>query len=286
MRSKLSPDLKFFVKTPPWEWPKSAGRIFRETLKNRRASESDRLLAAELAGETVVINDELAEVLLSIVDDSAEPDKLRAKAAIALGPVLEQTDTDGFDFPEDVLIAEPTFRKIKESLHQLYADTSLPKEVRRRILESSVRAPENWHREAISKAYSSADRDWKLTAVFSMEWIAGFEDQIFEALESSDPDIHYHAVCAAGNWQVDPAWSHIVALVTSSSTEKRLRLAAIEALGNIRPAEARPILVELTNSEDEDIAEAAEEAMIMAEAVPEDEEDQEDEEGETTRWIN
>jgi hypothetical protein len=49
-------------------------------------------------------------------------------------------------------------------------------------------------------AYSSGDKEWMLTAVFSMGWVHGFDDQIFVALKSDDPEIHFDAVKAAGNW--------------------------------------------------------------------------------------
>jgi hypothetical protein len=76
-----------------------------------------------------------------------------------------------------------------------------------------------------------------------MCFIRGFDDQILEALESKNPDIHYQAVCAAGNWAVDAAWSHITGLVTSEDTDKPLILAAINALAGIRPQEAGVILL-------------------------------------------
>lgn len=98
-----------------------------------------------------------------------------------------------------------------------------------------------------------------------MCFIRGFDDQILEALESKNPDIHYQAVCAAGNWEVDAAWSHITGLVTSEDTDKPLLLAAINALAGIRPQEAGVILFDLTNSDDEDIVDAAYEAMAMSE---------------------
>jgi hypothetical protein len=119
---------------------------------------------------------------------------LRSTAASALGPVLEQTDIDGFDFRDDVPITERTFRNIQDSLQKLYFDNSIPKQVRRRILEASVRAPESWHEDAIRAAYSSGDKDWVLTAVFSMRWVSGFDAQILEALKSADPEIHYEAI--------------------------------------------------------------------------------------------
>jgi hypothetical protein len=143
-------------------------------------------------------------------------------------------------------------------------DVDVPKEVRRRVLEASVPAQSDWHRDAVLKAYSSEDEDWKMTAVFCMRFIRGFNDQILESLESKNPDIHYEAVCAAGNWELDRAWSHVAELVTSERTEKHLLLAAIEALPFIRPKEATEILCDI-ESDDEDVAEAIKEAMMAAE---------------------
>ena len=283
-------DLKTLYDTPPWEWPRNAGKRFQETLLNPGAKESDRLIAAELAGSLVVMNAELAGSLLAIIRGSGEPEGLRAKAAIALGPVLEQAYTDEFDDPEDVPITQPMFLKIQKSLQILYLDNTIPKEVRRRILEASVRAPENWHREAIGAAYSSGDKELVLTAVFSMRWVRGFDDQILEALKSADPLIHYEAVKSAGTWGPDKAWSHVVDLVNDSSTPKHLLIAAIVAVGCIRPSEAREILTEFAGSDDEDIAEAADETILIAEGTleyeEEDDEDEEDDKEPGTAWVN
>jgi hypothetical protein len=82
-------DLKTLLDTPPWDWPKDAGNMFQKILVNRRANESNRLVAAELAGDLTVINDDLADSLLTVVCGADEPEQLRARAAISLGPVLE-----------------------------------------------------------------------------------------------------------------------------------------------------------------------------------------------------
>jgi HEAT repeat protein len=269
-------DLTTLRDTPPWEWPEDAGEMFLEFLRNDRADESDRLLATELAGDFTVINDELAHALLSILCKDDESEKVRGRAAISLGLALEYADTDGFDELEYAPISEQTFRRIQETLQKLYTDAGIPKEVRRRVLEASVRAPQDWHKAAIRDAYSSGDEDWKLTAVFCMQFVRGFDDQILESLDSKNPDIHYEAVCAAGTWEVDAAWPHIVALVTSEETEKALLLVAIEAVASIRPQEAGAILIDLTDSGDEDIVEAAYEAMALAEGPLDDEYDDED----------
>ena len=276
-------DLKILKDLPAWKWPEDAGETFIKILRDDRTDVSDRQIAAELAGDFTVINDELANALLSILQDSDEPEEIRGQAAISLGPVLEFADTEGFEDIEslmgledvtDVPITEETFRRIQESLRRLYMDAEVPKEVRRRVLEASVRARHDWHQDAVRAAYENDDQTWKLTAVFCMRFIHGFDEQILEALNSNNPDLHYEAVRAAGNWELDAAWDQIAALLTSKKTDKPLLLAAIEAIADIRPREASLLLVDLTDSEDEDIVEAAYEAMVMAEELSDDEDDE------------
>jgi hypothetical protein len=271
-------DLKSLQDLPPWDWPEGAAKMFLEILRDDQARESDRLVAAELAGDFTVVNDELVDALLSILGSPDESAELRGRAAISLGPVLEHADTDEFEDPDDLPITEQTFHRIRDSLRQLHADAGVPEEVRRSILEAAVRSPQEWHQGAIRAAYASTDEAWKLTAVFCMGFVRGFDEQILEALASDNPEIHYHAVCAAGNWEVDAAWRHIAALAASEDTDKPLRLAAIEAVANIRPEDAVEILNQLIDSEDEDIAEAAYEALTLAGALPLDE-DEDDELG-------
>jgi hypothetical protein len=280
-------NLKRLQATPPWDWPEDAGEIFEKTLLDPRAKESDRLAAAELAGEIVAINDKLAAALLKTIANSSDTAVLRAKAAISLGPVLELASTTEFDDPDEVPISEEMFHEIQATLERLYPDTGLPKDVRRRILEGSVRDPQDWHRDAILAAYGGGDRDWMLTAVFGMGYVNGFGTQILEALKSTDPEIHFEAVNAAGNWELDKAYPHVLALVKDPRTPKPLILAAIEAVASIRPKDAGQALLERLESDDEEIREVAEEAVMMAEGHDDfdfDDEDDEEESGE--HWMN
>ncbi|HTM50964.1 MAG TPA: HEAT repeat domain-containing protein, partial [Bryobacteraceae bacterium] len=266
--------------TPPWDWPAGTGDIFKNNLRNRRFDPSERLAAVELAGDLTVMDDEMADLLLSIVSNPDEPEELRGRAAIALGPVLDQTDTDGFD--DDALeppIEEGTFERIKEMLHKIHADERQPIDVRRRVLEASVRAEQDWHAEAIRAALRSGVEDWKLTAAFCMQYVSGFDQEIIELLSSPNPDIRYEAVVAAGEQEIQAAWPEIVALLDPENTEKRLLLAAIQAAASIRPREASTALADLVDSEDEDIADAVTDALLMAEQ-PFDEDEGEDEEAE------
>ncbi|OQY50241.1 MAG: hypothetical protein B6240_02020 [Desulfobacteraceae bacterium 4572_87] len=269
-------DLKVLENLPPWEWPEGTDKMLLGILLDNQKDKSDRLRAAGLAGDYTVINDELAAALLSIVRNGEELAAIRAKAVISLAPVLETAYIDEFENPEDVPISEETFHGIQALLRELYVDMDVPMEVRRRTLEGSVRAPQEWHKEAIREAYSSGDALWRLTAVFCMRYVRGFDTQILEALESENKEIHYEAVCAAGIWEVDAAWSHIASLATSELTDKWLRLAAIEGVGSIRPQEAAEILNDLTLSDDEDIVEMAYEAMAMSGLFPDEGYDDDD----------
>jgi len=270
-------DLKELDHIPPWEWEEGTGTYLREVLGDRRAKASDRILAAEFAGEFTVLSDEIAETLLTVVENSDEPAELRCRAVISLGPALEYCDTMEFEDPEEDPISEEVFLKIQRSLRKLYEDATLPTMVRRRVLEAAVRAPEKWQQKAVRAAYYSKDKDWHLTAVFCMRFVRGFEKEIIESLRSNNPDVHYQAVHAAGVWAVDGAWNHIAKLAAEEQTEKSLRLAAIEAIAIIRPVEAVTILHELIDCEDDDIVETAYEAMGYAEAAAElDDLDEED----------
>lgn len=263
----------------PWDWPDDARETILQALKDDRADAPERLLAAELAGNFVANNDELVHALLDILHRGGETDELRGRAAISLGPILEEADIDGFDDLDDLAICEDTFKQIQESFHRLYAASDVPKHVRRRILEASIRAPQDWHHDAVREAYASDDQDWKLTAVFSMRWVPGFNGEILESLDSENEHIQYEAVCAAGNWGLDAAWHHVSQLVKSKETDKDLLLACIDAVAKIRPQEAAMILYALTEYEDEDIVEAAHEAVAMADPSSGDEFDDMDDDG-------
>ena len=139
-----------------------------------------------------------------------------------------------------------------------------------------MRAPEEWHTEAIRAAYAVNDQDWKRTAVFCMRFVSGFDAEVLEALNSDDADIHEQAILAAGTWQVDAAFPHIVKLITEEDTPKDLLLAAIDAVATIRPHEAVDYLEDLADSEDEEISDAVEDAMATAEGLCEEDEDEED----------
>jgi hypothetical protein len=278
MKTKGTP-LRALQATPPWEWPQDAGATILSALRDAQVRPSERLLAAELGGDFVVINEELACALLSILRDKAEPEDLRSQAAISMGAVLEAMDQADpvIDDPEDAPISADTFEEIQQTLRSLHDDPRVPDEVRRHALESSARAERDWHAAAVRAALASADPAWRLTAVFCMQLVRGFEAEILEALQSTQPEIRYEAVCAAGTWALDGAWPLVTSLAASEKTEKGLRLAAIAAVGWIRPQQAPEVLGDLVDSDDEDVAEAAVDALALAEGGLDNEGEDEDE---------
>ncbi|HET9986827.1 MAG TPA: hypothetical protein VFQ38_24840 [Longimicrobiales bacterium] len=273
-------DSRVLEHTPSWQWPEDAGAILLDVLEDANAPAADRAVAAELAGDIVVVNDELVAALLRIVSDAGQPDELRGQAAVALGPVLETGDIEGFDLSDplaDVPITEATFHRIQRTLRDLYHDASAPMEVRRRILEASVRAPEEWHAGAVRAAPHSNEPLWRLTAVFCMHYIKGFDAEIVEALESDDEETHYQAVLAAGAHGVEAAWPHVVRIIERERSDKLLLLAPIEAVASIRPDEAEDVLAEPWELDDEEIEDAIHEALSLAGVESwDDEEDEED----------
>jgi hypothetical protein len=88
-------DLKTLQDTPPWDWPRDAAKKFQEILVDHQANETGRLIAAELAGDLTVINDELADALTAIIRRPDEPEQLRW-----LGEKGPQTPAP---FPPDLL---------------------------------------------------------------------------------------------------------------------------------------------------------------------------------------
>jgi len=260
-------DLELLKETPPWEWPEGTGAGLRKLLEDDGASADDRLIAAELASDITVVDEPMTRALLALVRREDLPEALRCQAAIALGPCLEEGDTMGFD--EDPCLSEVAHGRVVDELRQLYLDAGVPDDVRRRILEASVRAPQPWHADAVREAHASDRAGWRLTAVFCMEYVRGFDEQILEALRSEEPELVFHAVCAAGSQELDAAWDAITALATDAKADQELRLVAIDATVAIRPAGVRRALLELIDDDDQAVVEAAEEAMELADEIAE-----------------
>lgn len=258
---------------PSWEWPEEARNALLAVLGDRQAGPEERRLATELAGDVVVVDDTVANRLLGLLGDAGESDELRGQAAISLGPALELGDLHGFEDEDMTPISEAVFEAACEALRQAYSDARCPKDVRRRALEAAVRADRGWQAGAVRAAYASDDRDWRQTAVFCMGFLPGFEQHTLADLDDSDERVQREAVRAAALRGLSKAWRKIKALALSEASGKEARLAAIDAVAELRPHQAEEVLAGLLGHEDPEVAGAAREALIAAGAMDAEDED-------------
>jgi hypothetical protein len=240
-------------RTASWEWPSDAADRIRGAL--RSASEAERLAAVELASDLVVMDESLARQLLGMMERDAA-DTVRAGAALALGPALDEAHLIGFDEGLDPTydapaIGEACFTEVREALRRLYADARQPDSVRGACLQAAVRAPLGWEREEVEKAHASSNELWQTTAIACMGWLEGFEQELLAALEDPDERIQREAVRAAALAEVDAAGPRVLELARTARGDSDLRRAAVEALATLCPPGSDALLAELSRADDE-----------------------------------
>ncbi len=262
-------DLKY---RPPWEWPEDAKERLVAALG--AVDVDQRRTAAALASDAM--DDELAAVVLERAMAADEDEEVRASAAIALGPSLEECDIEGFDHEiAEPPLAEAVFERIATGLERLYREPSAPKLVRRRALEAAVRAPRPWQTAAVRAAWASGDTEWQATAAFCMGWLRDLDGELAEALGASDPSVVAAAVrgAAGGGRQLTPKIERRIVEVLREAEDPALIHDAIEALASGETDASSELLEELSESDDEEIAELAEEALTMRGLTAPDDED-------------
>lgn len=248
--------LRLLEETDRWQWPEDARETVLAGLHD--ADLERRRLAVSLAFN--VMDDLVAMRLLDLL--CKDPDEtVRARAAVSFGPALEECDTadweDAFDEPP---LGRVCFAEIRRVLERTYRDAETPKLVRRRALEAAVRAPEPWQRGATRAAWLSDDEEWQITAVFCMGYLGDFDTEILQALDL--PEHRESAIISAGLCGAEPAGPHILAIARSRA-DRRLQLAAVEALGNLHPAGAHEVLLDLSVGDDEELSAIAAEALAF-----------------------
>ncbi|MCP4664295.1 MAG: hypothetical protein GY856_53605 [bacterium] len=254
----LAEELDFLSRVGSWEWPENA----RERILEGLDSPDPALRRAAVEVVDDIMDDELAGEVLEILDSDPD-DELRSRTAIALGPALEECcdEADWDDSMVDAPLTMARYREIEDRLKSLYHDASSPKVVRRRALEAAIRSPQPWQEGAVRSAYAGDDPEWRATAVFCMAHLPGFDDEILTALGSDDPGVELEAVRAAGQRGIEKAAAALFDRAASEATERSIRLAAVEGLANVRPPGAQELLTSLSESDDEEIADVAEEAL-------------------------
>jgi len=255
----VNQDVKTLGELPFWEWPPDGIEIVERALAS--ADPDDRLAATELSH--VLMDDALADTMLRMITEDPSVE-VRAAAATALGPALEEADIYEIDADTDCALSREAFERVRRALKRLYHDAREPDLVRRRVLEASVRSRMSWHAGAVRGAWLSDSDAWRTTAVFCMGFVPDFEDTILEALESDDPALRFEAVRAAGLREIERAGKRIVAILRNEDEDNDVKLVGIEALPRIDPSLALRVLPPFARSTDPELAELAELALREA----------------------
>lgn len=235
------------------------------------------------------MDDDIARVYLDLARSDAAED-VRADVIVGLGPVIEEAGDEYFEgavpwAPElGPPISREMFDTIRTELRAIYDDPAQPVLVRRRALEVLVRDPQEWQVGEIRKHHSGGDESWKLTAVFCMGHMPGFESELAELVGTASGPLLFEAVRGAGMQGVRAVADRIRVLAESPLTELDLRLAAIEALPWV-DSDCEELLDKLAASKDPEIAAVADAALedldlVRMEEEERDEEGDEEDEGE------
>jgi hypothetical protein len=232
----------------------------RGTLEAILEGDSPTLIARALEHTTPLVDcDEMARLHVSLVTDADLAPDIRGRAALALGPSLEHC---AFGMWDEEMHAPPLSRQmfsdLTHRLRRIYFDAGQPPVLRRRVLETSVRAPEPWQHGAIRAAWLSADDDWRRTAVVAMGWLDGWESELSAALRADDPAIVTEAIRSAERSNAVAGFGdQCLAHATDASAPVSMRIVAIEALPSVRGPHVADTLDALADEEDPRIAESA-----------------------------
>jgi len=183
-------------------------------------------------------------------DDAAE---VRAVAAASLGRFMLMSELDQLD---------PTVaRRIENTLHTAFSGAESDITVRRRALEALAYSSQEYVQDLILEAYQDDEDGLRMSAVFAMGRSADLRwaNTVLEELSSLDSGMCFEAARASGELELADAVPELIGLLQEDDVE--LRDSAVWALGRIGGPEARRALQACVASTDEDLRQAAEDAL-------------------------
>lgn len=180
-------------------------------------------------------------------------DEVRAAAALSLGRFLLLGEFGQLEHS----IAQRVETALLDAYHTPDQDTW----VRRRVLEALANSSNEELPAMIEAAYEDDDEIMRIGAVFAMGRSAdsAWNHIVLEELGSSDNAMLLEAVRASGELQIEEALPDLIRLLSDEDIE--IRDEAVWALGRVGGREARRALEACAASDDEDLSEAAEDAL-------------------------
>lgn len=150
---------------------------------------------------------------------------------------------------------------VEEALWSAYHEADQDILVRRRALEALGYSSADRIARIIAEAYADDDDGLRASAVFAMGRSADsrWRDIVLAELSSTDAEMRYEAARASGELELAEAVPALLPLLDEANVD--LRDVAVWALGHIGGPEARRALEACAASDDEALAEAAQEAL-------------------------
>ncbi len=179
--------------------------------------------------------------------------EVRAAAALSLGRFLLLGEFDQID--------SGAARRVEKALLAAYDDVDQDASVRRRALEALASSSHDQLPHMILESYEDDDDIMRIGAIFAMGRSADprWNRYVLDELGNSDSTILFEAARASGELQIEEALPDLLRLLNDPDIE--IRDAAVWALGQIGGREAKRALKACCASDDEDLREAAEEAL-------------------------
>jgi len=227
---------------------------FRDVLLSCTTDGEEQMRAAAIEGLWDDESCALLERLLVIATEDPSP-QVRSQALLTLSRFTYLIEiTDRWEEYRD---------RVHEVLLGVWNEAATPLEVRRRAVEALGYLSEApGVEEAIAQAYSAPEREMRASAIHAMghHMAERWQPAIERELASSDPEMRFEAAQAGGEMANPLLVPHLAPLLEDEDHE--VARVAIWALGETGGVEARRLLEQCLASEEEDIREAAEDALF------------------------
>ena len=207
---------------------------------------------------------DMIDPMLDILANDAD-EEVQAMAATMLGNYVYLGELEELSEADKVRVEDALLHMIDESVAVI---------LQRRALEAVSFSSREEVAPLILAAYEKVEKDWKVTALFSMGRSANqqWAPYILRNLESDEPDILFEAIQAAGEMYLEAALPKISQIAEQGEElDQLVRMAIARALENIGGAESIAILTKMlewaVDDEEADVIEQAIEYASFTNAV-------------------